>query len=327
MASSSNGPERIKEALARHHRFLVTGHIDPDPDALGSVLALARMLQHLGKDAVAASPDPVPDMFQFLPGAGSILLPDQVEGPFDALVVVDCAPDRIGKLAPWRKRVGVVINIDHHGTNPRQEPLHWVEPEAAAVGEMVYKLSQVMGVPVDQQMATCLYAAIMTDTGSFRFSNTRAETFAIASDLVQRGADPAAIAGKIYEERPWSHLKLLALALATLDRSADGRVAWVSVTRKMMEEAGAGADELDGLVQFPRMARGVEVALLFRELPTGDTRVSFRSRTRVDVSRLAEELGGGGHARAAGAFVKAPLQEAIPLVLDRVREHLSAGAQ
>jgi len=324
---TNSGIERIREAIRRHHRFLITGHIDPDPDALGSVLAMKHMLTRLGKDAVATSPDPVPEAVRFLPGAEDIVPPERLKGPFDAFVIVDCAPDRIGhKLTPWLDRVGLIINIDHHETNPRQEPIHWVDPQAAAVGEMVYKLCRAMDVDIDEPIAVCLYTAILTDTGSFRFSNTTAETFAIASDLVARGAKPAPIAEALYGQRPWSYFQLLMRALPTLSRTDDGRITWMTVTRQMVQQAGARPDEMEGFVQFPRMVSGAEISMLFRELDSGDTRVSFRSRNRVDVSRLAEEFGGGGHARAAGALLKEPLETAIPRVLARAQLHLDTTA-
>lgn len=318
-----NGIASVAEALRLHHRFLITGHIDPDPDAIGSAVALGRLLRRLGKEAVVAFSDPVPAAFRFLPGTDDIVTPDDLRDPFDALVVVDCPPDRIGKVGPWQERVGIVINIDHHLSNPGGDPLSWVDPDAAATGEMVYRLYGAMGVPVDREAATLLYAAVMTDTGSFRYSNTTAAAFHMAAALTEAGADPHAIAHRLYGQRPWSYLQLLMRTLPTLERSPDGRIVWMKVTLRMMEEAGAGPDELDGLVQYPRMVEGALVALLFRELPGGDTRVSFRSQDPVDVSVLAAELGGGGHARAAGCFVKAPLEEAVRTVLARTRDYLA----
>lgn len=318
------GAQRILEAIDEHRRFLVTGHIDPDPDALGSVLAMVRLLRQLGKEAIAASPDPVPPGYRFLPGSAGVLTPGSITGPFDALVVLDCAPDRIGDLAEWRHRVKAVINIDHHETNPRREPIHWVDPAAAALGEMIYRLCRQAGAAIDADMATCLYTAIMTDTGSFRYSNTTADTLAIAADLVSKGADPAAIAEQIYDQRPWSYVQALALSLNTLQRSEDGSIAWMVLTQDMIARAGGRPDDTDGFIQFPRMIAGVEVALLFKELESGDTKVSLRSRGRMDVSLLASQLGGGGHPKAAGVLLRQPLSEAIPLVLERTRALLEA---
>lgn len=316
----------VAARLREHASYVVTGHVDPDLDCLGSVLALGWGLRRLGKQVHVVSPDPVRAEWLFVPGMDGLQVAPPVPEA-EALVVLDCDLDRTGAIAREAGRFAHIYNLDHHVTNVAGGTVRYIDPYAAATGEIVYAvLVEHWGLALDADAATQLYAAIMTDTGSFRYSNTRAATLRIAAELVGAGAQPHEIASHVYEQAAWSSLKLLAQALASLDRSADGRVAWVTVTRDMLAAAGAGYEEADGLVQFPRMLKGVEVALIFRELPDGRTRVGLRSKGVVDVSRVATALGGGGHPRAAGCTLALPVPAARERVLQAVQQAMAAAA-
>ena len=315
----------VLAAIGARRRFLIACHVDPDPDCVGAMLALDWLLERMGKVALPLSHDPMLPQWRFLPRIERVRSAGEYTGEsddaWDALIVVDCEVERTGDAARWAGRVECVINIDHHVTNPGTGSVNLVLPEAAAAGEIVYALLQAAGVEPDRDAATLLYAAIMADTGSFRYSNTTAGVLAVASRLVEAGASPAEIAREIYDTRSWSYVRLLGRALGTLERSPGGRVAWISLTNRMLAEEGARRDETEGLIQFPRMIDGVEVAMIFRELEGGDqVRVGFRSREAVDVSALAREFGGGGHARAAGCTVRGTLDEVRQRVVRRALE-------
>lgn len=316
-----NALSAVIQAFQKGQRFLIAGHVDPDPDCIGSLLAVDWLLEKMGKVAQPLSNDPILPQWRFLPrieriaaaGADASWRDQQ----WDALVVVDCETGRTGSAADWAERVDMVINIDHHVTNEGSGHVNLIRPEAAAAGEIVYDLIQGAGVALDPDVSTLLYAAIMSDTGSFRFSNTTARIFQVAADLVRHGARPDIIAQEIYDTRSWGYVRLLGRALETLERSADGRVAWITLTQEAIRDEGARQDESDGFIQYPRMIDGVEVALFFKELESGSVRVGFRSKGKVDVSQLAQEFGGGGHPRAAGCTLDGPIADATTRVVGR----------
>jgi len=315
------GLERLAQAMLRHESFVITSHVDPDPDCLGSMLALAWGLRRLGKTVAVVSPDPISEDMRFLPGVDQILPPPAPAA--DALVVVDCDLSRIGAVRSQTSQFAYVYNIDHHVSNTGEGTLHYIEPQAAATGELIYRLlTEHWGLALDAQAATQLYAAVMSDTGSFRYPNTTAQTLAIAAQLVEAGAKPDEIAAAVYDQVPWRAVQLLKLALNTLGRSDDGRIAWIVVTRAMLAQAGAVDDDAAGFVQYPRSIAGVEVALMLRELADGQTRVSLRSRGRVDVSVVASAFGGGGHPGAAGCTVNAPVADALERIVAAVSQWL-----
>ena len=312
-----DGLGRVAGLLRQHDRFAVIGHVDPDLDSVGSALALTAALRALGKQAVAVSPDPPARSWSFLPGFQELVVGEAVPFAVDVAVVVDAelSEKRLGRAWPIARDARLRINVDHHDTNPMQAEAGLVEPEAAATGELIFRLVQTLGVPLSPAVAVPLYAAILTDTGSFRFANTRADTFRMAATLVEAGVDPAEVARAIYDTRPWAYLRLLGQLLTGLQRSEDGRVAWMELGRSMAEASGLPAAELDGLVQYARMVDGVEVALLFKELGPRLTRVSLRSQRYVDVSAIARTFGGGGHLRAAGCTLAAALPDAVAQVV------------
>jgi len=319
----------VVAALEGCTTVLISVHRNPDGDALGSQLGLLRALELLGKKAAAHNLDPVPEIYRFLPGAGRITSGRKVEGTYDAFLVLDADPPRTGLFNgnyPGR----TLINIDHHVTNPREWPLTWLDGSATATGEMVYRLIRQLAVPLDRDLALCLYTAIFTDTGSFRYSNTTPESMRIAATLIEAGADPWLVTENVYESFAYSRLRLLGHVLAGLERTADGRCAWVVVTDDLYRTTGTSAEDTDNFVNFVRAAKGVEVAILFRQTGPEQYKVSLRSKGRVDLLELARSWGGGGHRNAAGGVLDgtyaAVRDRVIAAAEQQIRSQLGTGS-
>jgi len=292
---------QVVELIESKHRFLITGHARPDGDSIGSSLALYWGLRALHKDVVVVMRDPIPPAYQELPGAGEVQTRPAIDELYDAAFVIECSNlDRPG-LPGLEKQF--IVNIDHHTTTALFGHINWIDPTAAAVGEMIYNLCKALGININQPIAECVYAALLSDTGSFHYANTTERTFKIASELVRRGARPAHVARALYESHSFGKVKLLGHVLSTLRRDATGRVAWVTMTREMMEAADATEDDLEGIVNHPLSIRDVEAAVFFKEIRPGHFRISLRSKGNVDVSKIAEHFGGGGHKYASGCTV------------------------
>ncbi len=328
--------EDVVAYLRDHDRFVILLHLRPDGDSVGSSLALGLGLRKLGKTATVVRADDLPRNLSFLPGVDRVEPAEAVlasAGRYDGVILIDCGdPGRVGVSAGLLERAAKVINIDHHLSNTRYGDLNCIEIGAAAAGEVVFRILKDLGVEFDHEIAGALYAAIVTDTGSFRYESTSARTHEIAAELLRYGVKPGEVSRHIWEEKPVSSLRLLERALRSLGLSEDGSLAWVSLTRSDFEETGASRDESEGIVNYPRTLAGVEVAVLFLEEAApgsdgspGEVKVSLRSNRWVDVSRVAGDFGGGGHARAAGCTLKAGLEEARSRVLARVAEALEAG--
>jgi bifunctional oligoribonuclease and PAP phosphatase NrnA len=319
----------VATALQRCSRVLISVHKNPDGDALGAQLALLLALEKQGKTAVAHNLDPVPEIYRFLPHAGRIKTGRAIEGRFDACVVLDAEPSRTG-LFDAAVPAEQLINIDHHITNTADWPIVWLDPSAAATGVMIYKLLRQLGAVIDRDTALCLYTSIFTDTGSFRYSNTSPESMRISAELLEAGADPWLVTENVYESFAFRRLRLLGSVLAGIERSRDGRVAWVVVTNELYKATQTTAEDTDNFVNFVRSAKGVEVAVLFRQTAEAEYKISMRSKGRVDLSSLAVSFGGGGHRNAAGAVLKGTLDEVKARVLDVVirtlERELGAGA-
>ena len=303
----------ILPALRDCKTVLISVHKNPDGDALGSQLGLMMALEKAGKKVFAHNLDPVPEIYRFLPGNGRITTGSQVNGTFDAFLVLDADPPRTGLFnGAWPART--LINIDHHVTNPREWPVTWLDPDATATGEMIYRLVTAMQIPIDKDMALCLYTAIFTDTGSFRYSNTTPESMRIAATLIEAGANPWLVTENVYESFSFNRIDLLGKVLAGIERSPDGRIAWVLVTDELYRLTGTTAEDTDNFVNFVRSVKGVEVAVLFRQTGAEQYKISMRAKGRVDLSHLATTLGGGGHKNAAGGV----LAGAYPAVREKV---------
>jgi phosphoesterase RecJ-like protein len=265
-------PEDLLRRIRQGNRFLLTSHINPDGDAIGSELGLARLLRGLGKGAVVWNRDPTPTVYRPLPGS-----------------------DRIQHLS-----AKPIINIDHHLGNQCYGAVNWVDSAAPAVGEMVFRLAQGLKVALEPDVASCLYLTLVTDTGGFRFSNATAAAFEAAAALVREGAHPEQVSQWLYESQPLAVVKLVGEMLRTLQTHEQGRVATGRLTREMFEQAGAAPGDSEGLIDYLRSIAGVDAVALIRELPDGGHKISLRSRGEVDVEKIARHHGGGGHRNAAG---------------------------
>ena len=312
----------ILEEIAAHKSFLITTHESPDGDAVGSSLALANYLKGLGKDVTVYLCDRVPDIYMFLPLADTVLhrLPER---SFDVCFVLDVGEfRRAGKEICNANGVGKFINIDHHKNCDRFGAINYLDPEACATGALIYRIIAAAGHEVDYETALCIYTAIISDTGSFQYSNANPEAFDIAGRMVEKGINAWSVAEKLYESQPQNRLELLALALATLSVSKRGDYASIAVTLDMYEKCHADAELTDRFINYPRSIRGVEVAIFFREIRNGEFKVGFRSKGKVDVSALAAAFSGGGHHNAAGCNVTGSLPEVKQLVFDLLEKAL-----
>ena len=299
-------------------RALMLGHVHPDADVLGTLLALGAALQGRGWEVAYGGPHPAPGALGFLPGIENYRVLGSVDGRFDLAVMTDCPnPGRTEGLIDQAKTASsVVVNIDHHPDNRRYGHVNWIDTTAAATGEMVYRLLLALAWPLTPAIATNLFTAIHTDTGSFRYSNVTPATFQIAAALVSAGADPAAVASAIYERRAADSLRWLGEVLSRVQVSPDGVVAWLALPAGVVPEAFIESEEL---VNYPRSIASVRVAGLLRERE-GQVKVSLRGKGDVNVQRIAARFGGGGHPNAAGFTVAGALDAVTRDVLAAVAE-------
>jgi phosphoesterase RecJ-like protein len=301
----------IAQAIDQADNVLICGHVMPDGDSLGSMLALGLVLEKLGKKVTMGGADRAPAIYEFLPGVDRYVAGGPPAGEYDTFIVLDCSvPERLGSGYQELLSSGmVVINLDHHAGSKSFGTYRYIDPSAAAVGEIVFDLFNIMKVDIPIEAAICLYTAIVTDTGSFQYENMRPNTHRRVAILLEIGVPAAQINQVLYEEKPRAVLDLLGLALNTISLSPCGKVCWMTVTRKLLSSAGAEDEHTEGLVNYARSIRGVQVGILFRETEDGDFKISFRSKGIVDANRLAAMFDGGGHPRAAGCVMRGNLAE------------------
>jgi len=328
---SRPGPERrealvgLRDVLERCHRVALTTHVNADGDGAGSEVAAALYLEERGLEVAIVNPTPFPPMFEFLLDGRKTWTPEREEGrraleDADAILILDTSEaSRIGSVAERIDGLRVLV-IDHHPPTPRALGETVVlDPTACATGELVYDLLALEGRRPNVAQARALYVAIVTDTGSFRFGNTTPRAHAIAAELLRAGVDVEGMFRRLFARYTESGLELLKRTLATLQVDREHAIAWVTLRDVDVQDTGADAEDREGLVEYPRRLDGVEVAILFRELADGRTKISVRSNGRVDVAEVARDFGGGGHPQAAGALVAEPLDVTRRRVVERVR--------
>jgi bifunctional oligoribonuclease and PAP phosphatase NrnA len=313
---SANLVSDIRDAIVGRQRFVITSHARPDGDAIGSQLAMAFALRQLGKAVRLVDKDPVPPQFQTFPGTADIEVSPVVEGPFDAAIIMEC-----GDLS----RPGVegldkyfIINIDHHPGNRMFGAINWFDEGAAACGEMVFDVIEALGVTLTPEIATHVYIAILTDTGGFHFSHITPRTFEICRRCVEAGAEPEAIARAIYDSCSMGRLRLMGTVLHNLEFECNGRVALANLSLALLEQAGATHEDADGLINIPLTVNDIQAVAFFKEIAPDSYRLSMRSKGDIDVNRVANTFGGGGHKNAAGCS----LTGAYPDVRNRLLEEL-----
>jgi len=325
----TTAPEALLQRLRSAQRLLVTSHANPDGDAVGASVGLARMLGRLGKGALIWHRDPVPTLYHPLPGTERIHTgtepPAGYPDRFDVAVVLECPTlDRCG----LEERIASLplINIDHHLGNQIYGAVNWVDATAPAVGEMIYRVARGLGMTIDDDTATALFMALVTDTGGFRFSNASPLAFDSAAALVRDGARPDRVAGWLYDSRPESSVRLQGEMLATLELHHEGRIATALLTPEMFARARATAGDAEGLIDVPRSIAGVDAVALLRQLPGGAVKVSLRSSGEINVEQVARRHGGGGHPNAAGMPAQGEIAAIRKLMVGELAASLDAAS-
>jgi len=296
---------------------ILASHENPDGDAIGSLLALGLALEAMKKKTLWYNPSPIPAVYRFLPEVKRVVRHLRKGEAFDTAVLLDCGDlERIGPGAAIAGKAEVVINVDHHVTNSAYGTYQLIDTQASATCEIVYRLIKALDVPISRDMADSVYTGILTDTGSFRFSNTNQAAFAICAEMIGHGADPYQIAQQVYGKYSLGRIKLLNLALDSIEISHNGRLSLMTVTKEMLTETGTRPEDTDGLINYARQIETVAVAALIQEqtgnknhLGKNQFHVSLRSNGSVDVARIAASFGGGGHASASGFSIQSPLAD------------------
>ena len=309
--------EHAAAFIQSHQSFYLAAHQSPDGDTLGSCLALRRALLNMGKEAEVVCADPVPDYLQFLDGADAVRGADGLLPPKEAVLYIDCADHkRTGCLAPILEQAPFAFCIDHHGTNPKQsKDGDWVE-DVGATGELILKLLDALHAPITQGIAVALYAAIITDTGNFAYSNTTADSFAAAAKLMAYGIDLPELNRVLFRSMRLSKARLIAYVLTNMQLWHEGALGIVAIPHAVLEQYGANKEDCEGLIDYLRDIDVVEVACVLREETDGAVRVSMRSKRRCDVASVGQRFGGGGHVRAAGCTLYQPLDRALETMRD-----------
>ena len=322
---------RFAEVLAPGQRICITTHVNPDGDGLGSEAGLVHLLKARGVEAIVTNPSPTPDRYHFLfadlPGVDRSHEAVKELRRADMILVLDISDvGRLGMLSQTVLDRGVPVHcIDHHVSEGHLPAgARYVDPSAAATGELIFQVAQANGWPLTKAAARALYVAILTDTGGFRFSNTRPSVLRVAADLLDTGLDPESIYLDVYANAPLGRARLLAETLQTLVVEAETGLAWVTVPPGAFERLQATADDLDGIVEIPRSTAGVRMALLFREIAAGRIKVSLRSVGDVDVAAFSKPFGGVGHTKASGLSLPGSMAEVQATVLEAAREYLGA---
>lgn len=314
--------QRVLDALRARRRFVVASHARPDGDATGSQLALALALRRLGKQVRMVSRDRPQACLLSFTGVADVAVTSRVEGEFDAAVILECGSLARTEIAGLDRYF--VINVDHHRGNTMYGAVNWFDETAAACGEMVHDIVAGLGVPLTPEIATFLYVAILTDTGSFRHANITARTFDICRRVATAGVSPAAVAARVYQQAPVGRLRLTGELLRRMELAGAGRVAVLDVDDGLLRATGCAPEDLDGLINLPLAALDIRAAVLFKALG-GEVRVSLRSKDAVDVRAVAAAYGGGGHRNAAGFTVQPPFDRARPRVVADVVAAVDAG--
>ena len=298
---------RAAEEIRRRQRFVLTSHVRPDGDAIGSQLAMAAALRHLGKEARVINRDPAPPPLRVFPGVSDIQIADRTDDPGDCVIVMESGDlSRTGVSGLDR---GFIINIDHHVGNTMFGAVNWFDVSAAACGEMVFDLVGELGVPLTHDIAVHIYVAILTDTGSFHYSNITPRTFEISRLCVEAGVDPAAVARSVYDCNTLGRLKLASAVLDRMQLDPSGRLAVLSVDQRLASDSGGTYEDTDGLINEPLTVKDIQAVVFFKEISPRDWRVSMRSKGAVDINAVAKEYGGGGHKNASGCSASGSLAD------------------
>ncbi len=316
-------PGNIITSIKEADKIIIMPHLNVDGDGYGSSLALGMVLNKMGKQARVLLEEDVPEVYTFLPGSNIVDVYQAQNGFYDLAVALDTGDmGRLGKRADVFNSSKKTINIDHHNTNTEFAFYNYVDSKASAVGEIVYHIIKELGESLDKDISTCLYIAIATDTGGFRYSNTTALTHNIAGELINNGVDVADISQKVFDSTTLQKVKLSSLAADSLELLEKGKISIMVLTDEMMAKAGAKEEDCDGIVNIGRSIRGVEVSILLRQRRNGEIKGNLRSNTKVDASAIAGMFGGGGHKKAAGFTAEGKLEDIRNQLIDDIKEEL-----
>ena len=305
---------QVVELIETKHKFGITTHIKPDGDGVGSSLGLCWLLRSLGKEAEVIVHGDVPIAYRTLPGADQIRDVKTIDGEYDAVFVIECSDLTRPGIAGLDDEF--TVNIDHHATSAHFGTINWIDSTASAVGEMIYNLCKAIGGRISQDIAECVYMALVTDTGSFHFPNTSERTLKVASELIKAGARPSKIGEAVYNNYPWSRIELMRQVLGTIRRDETGRVAMMRQTQAMHDTAGAVDGDNNGFVNIPLAARDVVAVVYMREVGENQFRASLRSKGDINVAKVAEKFGGGGHKNASGLSIDGDWDEKEKIIVD-----------
>jgi phosphoesterase RecJ-like protein len=321
--SLSENLSLLRQLCEQNQRFLVISHARPDGDAYGSTLGLGLVLRALGKDVTVTNSDGLADSFRFLPGSQTLVTASPTAPETDRIIIaVDCADyKRLGSAAEKWNRVPDV-NIDHHVSNPGYARINVIDPVSPATAQVLYEIIETLGWPLTREIASNLYVGLMTDTGCFRYRQTTARTFAVATKLVEAGANPTDLSESCYQSFRPERLLLLREVLNALHFDEKKQVAWFYLDPETYARSGANSDETEGLIEYLQAVRTVEVAFVLETMPDGLTRASMRSRGRVDVQKICAEFGGGGHRLAAGLRTKLDIPTLEKRLLELIAQQL-----
>jgi phosphoesterase RecJ-like protein len=313
---------KLHKTIKAAKNFLISTHVNPDPDALASELAMALFLISLGKKVTILNEDPLPRRFSFFPGARLIKsLKQKISSDYDAYLIVDCGDlQRIGKVTSLIKTGKPIVNIDHHITNDRFGTVNVVLPRASSTAEIIYEILEGYGFKMTRQIAVLLYMGIMTDTGSFRYDNTGSKTHAVVSRLLQFRIPVSDLYRRLYESIPFSDLKYFAQVVNGIQPLFGGKIICLELSRKVVKKFSQDFDLRDKIFNYLRAIKGVEILVILTEQGKNQTRVNFRSQGRFNVARLAAQFHGGGHRKASGCLLEKPMAKAKQRILDEIQK-------
>lgn len=321
--------DQIQQTIDNAKRLLITAHIDPDGDSIGSQLALADYLLLSAKQVRVINQGKMPGKYKFLDRHNRLeVYHPKIRFNPETVVVVECPSfERIGGVKSLIAPGTPIINVDHHPENQRFGTLNWIETRAAAVGEMIYQFLQKVEHRITDEVATLLFTAILTDTGRFRYGSTTSRTLKICADLIGNGADPKFITDQVYFNHLPENLRLIGHVVERMELKVNGRVCAITIRKADLKKFKAKFEDTEGIVDYTLLSAGVEIGILFKEIEAGKTKVSLRSQDSIDISQVARLFGGGGHTNAAGCSLLLPLPEAKKIIFEKVQEFLRNGAR
>lgn len=314
----------IRDAIRARDRFLISSHARPDGDSIGSQLAMAYALEALGKQARIVNKDAAPEHYFDFPGVRRIEIADRVEGEWDAEIIMECSD--LGRTGVAGLGRGFVINIDHHVGNTNFGDANWFDGTASACGELVLELIDALDVPLSYEIATHIYLAILTDTGSFHHSSITPRTFEMCRRCTDAGVNPAAMARRVFDSNSFGKLKLIGALLNNMKLEDEGRLAVLCLTQAMLDSSESTLNDTEGIINLPLTAREIQAVVFFKALEPGEVRVSMRSKYDVDVRAVATAYGGGGHKNASGFNAHGRVEDLRPQVIDLLLKEIARAA-